>query len=506
VSGNSLSLPIQQQTTITSTGSWKVGLGLGVIGVISRWALRGRLLHDHESAGLALAALQGQLPNTATLSPTGWLYILLGRQLIALFDSPEAAFIAIGVVTSGLAIIAMYLLGAALFGETAGILAAMLLISSPLFWFYGASALPYTCDTLIAIVAAWLGWSILASLPLGRMALAIWLALAVGLRPTAALLMTPLAIFATIQAVRVEALRRPQIVASLLAAGICVLVWFAPFGHVSAATLLLGRGLAPGANIGELVRATGWGWALAALPALGALALWLLRIPGFRSSYGRWNWLRSEHFQFFAIWIIPWLLFVCVVPLDSPGQPAIGLPLLLLWSANALVRFIGAGTRRMAIITTTLIMLGNTALFLSTPERPLLGDRLAPSAATIVYHDRRLAAAIVAIRRFSPSETVIVAEDWLPVRYYLPRYALIPYRHDPGQPERPLDVQPTQHDLAREAKALLWFEATLDPYNLSPSETEIQPMTVGYLRMLRPQPAEHVAVDGDGFGLRVTPR
>ena len=242
--------------------------------------------------------------------------------------------------------------------------------------------------------------------------------------------MLPLALYAAGQAMRVEALRPAQLAGALLAS--CALggVWFLPAGQLPGGPLGI-QGRALDTSIANLGRTLGWGAALALLPALGALPLWALRIPGFRTGYGRWSWLRNEHVQFFAAWGLPWLLFAALLRGDWPGQPAIGLPLLLLWSAAALVRFISAGPRRLAILAATLIILGNAALFLATPEQLMLGSHRAPSAATIFYHDRRLAAAV------SPRGPDLEApQDDLPPRPARTRRAHQRRPHPRGRPPR----------------------------------------------------------------------
>jgi hypothetical protein len=224
----------------------------------------------------------------------------------------------------------------------------------------------------------------------------------------------------------------------------------------------------------------------------------VLDVPGFSARRFRPG---DERAWFYITWATPWLLFALLARVEAPGQLAIGLPLLLLWSAAALVRFISASSRRMATIAATLIIFGNAALFLFTPERPIFGYRPL-SAATVAYRDHRLAAAIVAIRSFSPDETLILADQWLPVRYYLPRYALVPYHRPDDALDAAVDVTPEQREAVHNAAALVWFEQVLDPYNASPAATELQPMVVGELRILRPLPSEELLVDGDRFGLR----
>jgi hypothetical protein len=505
LSGNTLHIPLPQKTIAAGSASWKIPLALWMIGMLSRWPLRGRLLYDQTSAALAFAARDGELPGGAALPHTGALYIALGRQLIALFGSPELAFVAISVVASGLAVAAIYLLGAALFGEIAGVLAAVLLLSSPLFWFYGAVGLPYAPDTLIAVVAAWLSWRILCGHGRVFLPLMLGLAFTAGFRPWPVVLMLPLALFAAVQAVRINALRPAQVAGLCFASVLLGAIWFLPIGRLPGAPPALADVVAPGVDARDLALMIGWGWGLAMLPALGVLPLWALRIPGFRTGFGRWSWLHDQRVQFFAAWGLPWLLFALLIRGEALGQPAVGLPMLLLWSGGALALFIGAGARRMATIAATLIILGNAALFLVTPEQRMVGAHRAPSAATIFYRDRRLAAAIVAIGGFSPSETVILADDWLPVMYYLPKYPLIVFRPPDAQASVQASLSAQQIELAREAAALVWFESTLDRYNSSPSQTEIQSIAIGTLRMLRPQPAEEVIVGEHAFGLRIKP-
>ncbi len=511
--GNDRILQTQPKITPARVASWKITLAFCLAGILSRWSLRGRLLYDPESASLAFAA--AHLDRGGVPASTGALFIALGRQLMPLLGSPEVAFAAMSAAASGLAITALYLLGVALFGEIAGILAAALLMTSPLFWFYGAVGLPYACDALIAIVAAWLCWPVARGYGRYLFPLALWLALAGGLRPGTALALLPLAFFAAWQAFHVESLRPAQLVGSILAGGALSMAWLLPpaphlgelfgFEHGSSITLGLAN---PLGNLARLGQAISWGWALAALPALGTLSLWALGVPGFLGRDGRWGWLHDERIQFLGIWAAPWLLFAMLIGIEAPGQIAICLPILMLWSAATLVRFITVGVRRLAIVATALIILGNAALFLVVPERPSFasGQRLL-SAATIANHDRRLAAAITAIRGFSSTETVILAVEWQPLGYYLPKYKLIAYDHAPDdQMSSPVGLTAEQRAAARLAAALIWFEPALDRYNTAPSETEFQPMAAGTLRVLRPQRAEELVVGDDSFGLRIKRR
>jgi hypothetical protein len=221
-------------------------------------------------------------------------------------------------------------------------------------------------------------------------------------------------------------------------------------------------------------------------------------MPGFRARSGRWGWVYDERIWFCAIWAAPLLLLAMLRGDEAAGQIAACLPILLLWSAAALDRLVAIGARRLAIMGATLVVLGNTALFLAAPESTVLGGYRLPGAARIAYQDHRLAAAIVAIRSFSPSETIILANNWLPVHYYLPEYAYIPYQLEASTTAN-YQIQWSQE---QRATTLLWFEPALDRYNRSPDATEIQPMALGTLRILRPSPNTAAFADRYGFGLR----
>jgi 4-amino-4-deoxy-L-arabinose transferase-like glycosyltransferase len=514
LSGKVLSLQIRRNSTSTSTASWKLALALGLMSILSRWPLHSRRLYDEEAAGMAFVALRLPLPNGAMPAPSGALYIELGRQLINLLGSPETAFVVLSVAASGLAVAALYFLGAALFNQITGIIAAALLMSSPLFWFYGAVGLPYACDALIALVAVWLCWQLARGHGRRVLPLALWLALATSLLPPTALALLPLALYAAERAVRVAGLSRLQLVGVVLAGIALGLIWQLPIGAASGTALALQpgpmislSGARLGTNLGMIVRASAWGWGLAAMPVLGMLPLWALDLPGLRARGGRWGWLHDERVWLCLVWAAPLLLLSLLGRTGTSGQIVASLPILLLWSAAALERLIATGARRLAITAITLIILGNAMLFLATPADPVLGGYRLPSAARIVYQDHRLAGAIVAIRSFSASKTIILSNNWLPVRYYLPAYPLIPYPIAPETTAIGLaQLPPDQQAAIQQATALVWFEGVLDSYNSAPLETDHQPMAVGALRILRPTPITAVFVDTHQFGLRTTPR
>src|SRR5262249_51938782 len=124
------------------------------------------------------------------------LYVLLGRIVNAALGDPQRALVAISAVSSGLAVAALCLLGRRMFGRGTGIAAALLLAASPLFWFYGAIALPHCLDALMVIGAVWLLYEIRRGAAALTVPAALWLGIAGGLRPQTQLFLAPLAFYA----------------------------------------------------------------------------------------------------------------------------------------------------------------------------------------------------------------------------------------------------------------------------------------------------------------------
>ncbi len=353
--------------------------------------------------------------------------------------------------------------------------------------------MPYPCDALIAIVTAWLGWQLARGQARMALPLALWLALAIGLRPWTALAMLPLALHAAGQAARSGVLRPLQLVGALLTGGILGLAWLLPIGAPTAANPDLRQGAvfvlssqALVANLGMLVRAGAWGWGLAALPVLGALPRWALDRPGFRARRGRWGWVYDERVWFCAVWAAPCCCSPCCWVSRRLGRSLPACPSCCFERRRAGShhrqrdappgdhRGNAADPRQRGAVP------GRTRVHCAgrLPAAWRSADRLPGSSAGRGDRDDLAA---------SPSETVILANNWLPVHYYLPAYQFIPYQIEPSTAtDEQAQRSPEQQAALQQATTLVWFEPALDRYNRSPNATELQTMAIGTLRILRP--------------------
>src|SRR4029077_18529115 len=78
-------------------------------------------------------------------------FILLGRAALALTGDDNAALIGISIVSSVGAVVGEYVLAAAIFGPRPGLLAAVLLLTQPVFWGYGTMGTPWTLLACLAL-------------------------------------------------------------------------------------------------------------------------------------------------------------------------------------------------------------------------------------------------------------------------------------------------------------------------------------------------------------------
>src|SRR6266568_3625073 len=83
-------------------------------------------------------------------------FVLLARAALVFTGDDNAALTLVSVLASVAAVLAEYALARLLFGKRAGVLAALVLMTQPVFWGYGTMATPWT---LLAFLALCIGLS-----------------------------------------------------------------------------------------------------------------------------------------------------------------------------------------------------------------------------------------------------------------------------------------------------------------------------------------------------------
>jgi len=144
-----------------------MAIALGVGTVLSRLPFQIDILNNHDAVNYALALDHFDMRLHQPQPPGYPLYIILGRAFNLVFHDHLAALVWLSTVFSGLAV-----------SRRVGLVAALLLATSSVFWFQGEIAAPYTADLFASVMVGWLCYRLVTSSGRG----VVWsTALAVGL-------------------------------------------------------------------------------------------------------------------------------------------------------------------------------------------------------------------------------------------------------------------------------------------------------------------------------------
>ena len=504
---------------------------LFLLTLLSRIPFRSHILYHWDSVNFAYAMREFDVPREQPQPPGYILYVWLCRAVDVLFHDPQTTMVAISIVASALAVVALFYLGRAMFDRTTGLIAALLLATSPLFWFYGEIALPHSLDTLLVIVSVWWLYETMRGRHRYLYPAIVVLAVAGGVRQQTLVFLTPLILFA----LRRIGWRR-LLAASALGTLLC-LAWFVPLmvssGGISAyldsmseytarfntsTSILMGAGWwGLRRNLRKLTMYTLYGWGAALWPFLVYTVVRLRRKQWSRDGNGD-----GQKAAFFALWLIPVLSFYTFIHMGQQGLVFVFLPALLLWGARGLVA-LSHGKRTLILVLTLVLVALNTVIFCSMPEEPLPDFNLRLlTRATLVNSDNYYNDRFTAIRaRFAPDSTAILAANWHHVEYYLPEYPLIPLDvaskweprageiRNPSGGERHITIQDLGLGLGLELSAthrpvvhVIVFDRSLSPFNDSQNLTQGIPLLHhGQMEVLTLKEGQ-VLYCGDTFGIR----
>lgn len=171
-------------------------LAVSIVGLASlwaaRWCWRARYLYEWDSAQYALAILRFDVREHRPHPPGYPLWVVLLKATHLLIADLNAAQIALDFVVTGVATAVFYRLAKAILGDPAALLAAALLLFSPVVIFYSEVASTYPADLLISCAIGALSariWS--GDKRVGPWAAFAW-AVAAGVRQSGAVMMAPL--------------------------------------------------------------------------------------------------------------------------------------------------------------------------------------------------------------------------------------------------------------------------------------------------------------------------
>jgi hypothetical protein len=400
------------------------------LAIATRVPFTGRLLLHMDSCQFALALEKFDITVHQPHPPGYFLYVMMGRILHLFIADANTVFVSISVFFSGLTVACVYLLGKEVFERKIGIVAALLALSSPSFWFHGEVALTYVVEAFFSTAIALLCWRILTGQEKYLWISAVILGLAGGIRQNTPVFLLPVWLYS------IRHMSPRRIVASLCVFIATCMSWFIPMVWISGGWEpyrgvfrelwmfhIGGHSLFEGQWVDSLRFSLKLGQYI--VFGLGA-ALFPLSI----AVYSIARQVRSRSMDrrkmfFFSLWCLPAILFYISVflSLQNPGYALVFLPALFLLASFSIFH-IGnefgdrLGRKASLSILTAVVVLNTAAFFLL--QFPV-------SYRWIRAHDRNLSILLAKIETFDPGETAVFVNNLIYYSYrhvmvYLPDY------------------------------------------------------------------------------------
>jgi Dolichyl-phosphate-mannose-protein mannosyltransferase len=397
--------------------------------VATRIPFTSKYLFNMDSVQFALATGRFDVALHQPHPPGYFLYVMLGRFFLGFTGDENAAFVAISILFSALAVVAIYYLAKELFDTQSAIAAAAIAITSPVFWLHGEVALSYAPEAFMSVMFAFLCFRMQKGEGVLFWAAAVILAIAGGIRQNTMVFLFPLWVYS----MRGLSLRR--VTASLAIFGIAFAAWFIPMLHMTGGYERYSAALKAiwldsnwrGIHL-NWIAYNGRYMFLFMLGGLGAAATPIVAWAYFRIK-GTVKGGRSDAVPFFMFWLLPAFIFHLLIFTHHaiPGYSLIYMVGLFIIAGRALtaLSFAAGETppgKRIFLMKATLypVLAANAALFLLVPTQF--------SYEAVKGHDLMVSEYVDVVKRnFSPTDTEIIGSNrfFLSYRhamYYLPEF------------------------------------------------------------------------------------
>jgi len=325
----------------TGARAWLVAGLFTLLTWVSRIPFISHYLWHFDSGNMALGLYEFNIPKHQPHPPGFVLFMGVAKLFHLLVGDANLALVSASVFFSGLAVGLAYLFGRRFFGERVGIWAGVFLALNPDFWLHSEVALVYSAGAFGGILTAFVAWFLVRE----KRALRAWHALLVGLaigvmgglRQSDLFLLTPLWAYAFWRAGREK---MTLILWGALGMAVGIFAWSVPLYLISHGGSSTGQlldsarntSLFFGAPLKSHLRMLVLLCVFTVL-SLGPAGVILFLAPWKRKSLR--DMLGREDILMALLWIVPPLLFFCLVHFTNPGHMFLFLGLLVL--AEALV-------------------------------------------------------------------------------------------------------------------------------------------------------------------------
>ncbi|MDY9923542.1 ArnT family glycosyltransferase [Methanobacterium sp.] len=335
-----------------SMGDMAISLLLVLLVLITRLPFTSKFLYEWDSVNFALALDKYDILLHQPQPPGYILFVGLGKVLNQIIHDANTTLIFMSILFSALTVILLYFLGKQLFSRNIAITGAIILIFSPIFWFYGEIATIYPSEAFLAMLIAYTSYQAFKGRKIFFYLSSLALGLAGGFRQDLIPFMFPLWLFCLFYPERdyKQMMKRMITAFGVLAASI--LLWLVPSiilagglesylsagGHFSASfkTSSVIFGALPSNHL--LMDGMLASWLMIGLGFIGGILI-LLFVFTRRKTILNSKILKNPKFIFMSLWILPSFLFLVFIPLSKPGYTLTFLPALTLILGYVFINF-----------------------------------------------------------------------------------------------------------------------------------------------------------------------
>ena len=139
------------------------GFALALATFLTRFPIRAKTFFEFDSINFAVGTFRFDLGQVTPQMPGYILHVLFGRLLYWLTDDLNLAYVWVSILLSIGAVLFLWRAAAVLRGERVGVIAALLWLTLPIFWFHGAVASIYAEEAFYTSLLLYLGLKIITN-------------------------------------------------------------------------------------------------------------------------------------------------------------------------------------------------------------------------------------------------------------------------------------------------------------------------------------------------------
>jgi len=422
---------------------------------LTRIPFTSKFLYQLDSVNYALAFQHFNINLSQPQAPGYIFFVALGKFINIFFNNPNTSMIFISIVFSILTVFLVYLLVKQMFSREIAVVASILLIFNPIFWFYGEIAMIYMSEALFATLIAYTSYKLLKGDDKFLYLSSIALGLSGGFRQDLIVFMFPLWLFS----IYYQNFDYKKIFKAFMLLIASTLLWFIPtimltgglwkYLQLDHSQLVVGairlNSIFFGATMinqltmdNELLS-----WTILGIGFFSIIILLFFTFFNLKRVFILSNFKNSK-IIFLILWIIPAFLFYLLFYIAIPGYTLVYLPVFaimmgyvivnLSWDINR--KFKNISARNFSLLIIILCVLFGVTQFISPSISGV-------DYGNIQFEDSNSQYINQSLTEFNPGNTIAFLTymfDWRKSTYYEPNYETYSYSNVNNTPGTTLQI------------------------------------------------------------------